>query len=277
MNVIAGIVTFNPNIDKLKENLSSVISQVDEIVIADNGSANVVEIEKLIDKYDGLQLINNKKNLGIAAALNQLCHYGKEKGYQWILTLDQDSVCPHDMLEHLVSSIKPNTAIVAPNIIYRNNAEYAEQGESGAYEVAWVITSASLTNLNVWEHIGGFDEALFIDGVDKDFCFRARLAGYVILKCYDTILLHELGNLKCIKVFGKVIYVTHHSAGRKYYMARNAIYLDKKYGTREAFRSIIKLVTKTVLFEKQKIDKSFQILGGVVDGMKMKPVRLMKK
>lgn len=277
MNVIAGIVTFNPNIDKLKENLSSVISQVDKIVIADNGSANVVEIEKLIDKYDGLQVINNKKNLGIATALNQLCHYGEENGYQWILTLDQDSVCPHDLLEHLEVGIKPNTAIIAPNILYRNNVKYAERGKTGVYEVDWVITSASLTNLNAWKQINGFDETLFIDGVDKDFCFRARIAGYVILKCYDVNLLHELGNLKCIKIFGKVIYVTHHSARRKYYMARNVIYLDKKFGTREAFRSIIKLIAKTVVFERQKLDKTNQILGGVKDGLKMKPICLMKK
>lgn len=49
--VIASFVSFNPNISKLKKAIDSVYSQVDQIVIVDNGSENILEILNAFDKY----------------------------------------------------------------------------------------------------------------------------------------------------------------------------------------------------------------------------------
>lgn len=56
------IVTFNPNINILKDNISSVINQVDTIVVLDNGSSNVKNIELLVkDINDDMLMINGTK------------------------------------------------------------------------------------------------------------------------------------------------------------------------------------------------------------------------
>ena len=44
----AGIVTFNPDIGRLKENIDAILPQVSELVIVDNGSANVDEVCNMI-------------------------------------------------------------------------------------------------------------------------------------------------------------------------------------------------------------------------------------
>ena len=43
---LAGIVTFNPDIERLNENISAIINQVDKVVVVDNGSENADDIKK---------------------------------------------------------------------------------------------------------------------------------------------------------------------------------------------------------------------------------------
>ena len=42
--------------------------------------------------------------------------------------------------------------------------------------------------------IGAFDESLFIDRVDTDFCLRARRKGMVIIQS-PAVLFHSLGRI----------------------------------------------------------------------------------
>lgn len=266
--ICAGIVTYNPNVDLLIRNIESVINQVERVVIVDNGSKNIEEIKSDIG-YSGIIWVENSENMGIAKALNQLCESALENHCEWILTLDQDSISPDGLIDELARHINENVAIVAPNIVYKNNENYADKISAGIKYVEWVITSASLTNLKIWKSLGGFDEILFIDGVDRDYGIRATKAGYKVIKCYDVKLLHELGNLECRRRFGRTIYVTNHSALRKYYMVRNAIYLDKKHRESLAQKYIMKNIIKTILYEKDKIEKMDSILKGIKDGIEL--------
>ena len=254
-NICAGIVTYNPDVNLLNSNIKSIITQIDHLIVVDNGSKNVAEIKKVIDD-NNIIFVANEENKGIASALNQLCEKTIELGSQWIMTLDQDSISPDLLVLKLAENIKDDVAIIAPNIVYKNNESFSDKNTHGIKEVEWVITSASLTNLSIWKKLGGFDEKLFIDGVDRDYGIRATRAGYKVLKCYDVKLLHELGNLKCRKRFGRTIYVTNHSAIRKYYMVRNVIYLDKKLQKHDSQSYILKLVLKTLFYEKNKVINS---------------------
>ena len=90
--VYAGVVTYNPEIKRLKENISSIQNQVTTVLIFDNGSNNVDNIQNLILGLANVVFIKSEKNLGIAAALNRLMLWGYDRGYDWMLSLDQDSV-----------------------------------------------------------------------------------------------------------------------------------------------------------------------------------------
>ena len=56
---------------------------------------------------------------------------------------------------------------------------------------------------DIFDKIGGFDEKLFIDGVDFDFCIRMRKAGYGILRSNNVYLLQEVGKGRSKSLFGK--------------------------------------------------------------------------
>ena len=268
MRICAGIVTYNPDIERLKENIDAVKSQVDKIFLIDNASNNIVNIQ-ILTEISQTVLIKNTENLGIAKALNQLCERACQEGYESILTLDQDSVVPEGMVLELAKYAGRTVAIVAPDIVYRNNENLTGAPKDTVDNVEWVITSASLTNLAVWKEIGGFDEKLFIDGVDRDYCIRAGRAGFSIIKNRNAQLLHELGNLKCRKLFGRTIYVTNHSPFRYFYMARNALYLDNKLGLNAARKTIVKLILKILFYESCKLEKFQTIFKGVREAKNM--------
>ena len=72
MKYIAGIVLYNPDLGRLKENIESICKQVDKVILIDNGSDNIREIEDLIKEYLNCILLKNGENMGIAYALNQI-------------------------------------------------------------------------------------------------------------------------------------------------------------------------------------------------------------
>ena len=133
--VCVGIVTYNPNIQRLRESIESISKQVNEVVICDNGSFNVNEIKEIVNEYS-CDIIENSDNKGIAFALNELCKYAYENGYGWILTLDQDSVCPMSLVESLLIHCSEDAAVVGPRIIYEGNEEYSYTSSKRIHSLA---------------------------------------------------------------------------------------------------------------------------------------------
>lgn len=269
-NIATGIVVYNPDIHKLRKTIIAIINQVKEVVLIDNGSPNFAVWSDIIkNEFPEIIILINKHNMGIAKALNQLCAFTYEKGFQWCFTLDQDSECSSNMIVELKKLCDEKIGIVSPNIIYKNNEHCNKKYSEKIINKKWVITSASLTNLNAWMDVGGFDELLFIDCVDRDFCYRIRQKGYIVVVNNEAELLHELGNLTCKNIFGRTIYVTNHPSVRVYYMVRNTIYLDKKFGTRIAVTKITKIIIKVLLYESDKLNKLRSIIKGIRDGIKI--------
>lgn len=83
MKYIAGIVLYNPDLGRLKENIESICKQVDKVILIDNGSDNIREIEDLIKEYLNCILLKNGENMGIAYALNQILKYAYENDVKW--------------------------------------------------------------------------------------------------------------------------------------------------------------------------------------------------
>ena len=100
--IAAGIVLYNPEIGRLEENINAVAAQCGKIYLLDNGSSNIGEVISMVeglDCADDITLIKNEKNEGVARALNELSEAAYADGYEWLLTLDHDSVCPANMIE----------------------------------------------------------------------------------------------------------------------------------------------------------------------------------
>lgn len=273
----AGITLFNPNILKLKESIDNINWQVEYILCIDNNSNNYKEIENLIHKYKNVILISNKKNMGIGYALNQMIKWGKSRSYNWLLALDQDSICPNNIIIEYMKMINlENIAIISPKIIDINKKDrIVKNNEKIEYIVDSedVITSGSLINIDICNKVGMFNEKMFIDFVDTEYNKRILNNGYNIIKVNSVKLVHSVGNIKEYKFWRFNICCTNHSSFRRYYMVRNRLYYKfKYYGRIEGYKTALRLILgtiKIIIFEEEKLKKVVATLNGFRDYKKL--------
>lgn len=272
--ISAGIVLYNPDIELLKKNIDAIYGKVKLLILVDNGSDNVEDTSSILPQ--DVVLIKNDHNNGIAAALNQICAFSYENGFEWALTLDQDSVTPNNLIEEFSKYISiERVGMLAPVMCDRNRGDNYSNSTSTAYtEINECITSGSLINLNVWNEIGQFDEKMFIDGVDFDICYRIIHKDYKILQINNVFLSHEIGKMEKKQFLFWAFYVKNHSAFRKYYIAKNTVYLARKQNDiKKLIKSQLqnlKLLTITLFYEDDKKNKALKIIKGNFDGIRQK-------
>lgn len=268
------IVTFNPDIAVLKSNVDAVAKQVDILVIVDNGSQNFNEINNLTTKSIIIPLDENK---GIAYALNTGMVYLEEKSVDWVLTLDQDSIVPPDLIKMFTIQAefqKEKTAILAAKFVDEDQIDFKDESKNTVSDPL-VITAGSLTRLTAWRHAGGFDNWLFIDAVDHDFNYRLLGLGYDVFKINSLEFKHSLGTavnrpiLKRLLLIKKDGQPADHSEFRQYYIYRNGVVLAKRYAENPRYR-IFKLVAtlRVILLFKNPVAKLRAAIHGLVDGLK---------
>ena len=278
MNSVAAIIiTYNVEND-FRLRINKLKGKVDEIIVVDNGSTNET-INMLKALEDEITVIYLNENKGIASALNKGIDYSIKKGYQWVLTLDHDSIVTENMINNMLncykglnSNLKEEVAMLVPIHVeekeYNNSSNINEGINLNSYnEVLTEITSGALTKAKVYKDVAMYDEKLFIDLVDHDFCLNLNKKGYKILQVNSAVLVHNLGESEK----KKVLIPTNHSALRRYYMSRNRHYIWDKY--KEDFpkwvltdkRRFITENLKIILFEDNKIEKFKYIKMGIRD------------
>ena len=268
----AGIVTYNPLIDQLRKNINAISYQVKEVIIVDNGSKNIKEIEFLVSQCNNIKIIALDKNMGIAYALNEIMKYAKNKGFFWCLTLDQDSIVPNNIIKEMEKAIKEDVAIICPLINYHNGEDL--KIETKFENIDRCITSASLTSIKAWEDVNGFDEIMFIDYVDFDFCKRVQKKDSKVVQCCSIVLDHSLGNIKRKKFFGREIAVYNHNDIRTFYFSRNFVYYIRKNCT--FFEGITEIKNNykwfllKIFFEDNRVKKLKIIIKGFYKGFLLK-------
>lgn len=291
--IIAGIVTFEPDIDRLRENIGAISPQVPLVIIYDNGSTNSQAISDLTADSPNVLVVHNGTNDGIAAALNRLAEAALNQGATFLLTLDQDSVCSPDMVSKLSGELADGIGMVTPHIVDRNkltleeyrrlDLPHVEQYRQPARRGA--ITSGAIVDLTAWTRVGGFDELFFIDYVDYDFNQRLMDAGYSILRVNAAPLLHEVGRatLTWLRVPRKDLsgrwhmerfFAFGHSPARCYYKARNRVLFTRKHGrklgvTHEGIWQIPQQIALTLIFERQRVAKLWSFVRGIRDGLRV--------
>ena len=160
------------------------------------------------------------ENLGIAKALNVGAEYAIENGFDYIVTMDQDSRLINLLLKQLSDYIanytsKNNVAIFSPRHI--NEGVDLHQIKAEVTNDFYAMSSGNFLNLSIWKQIGKFNEQLFIDMVDVEYYVRALIAGYQVLTVQRITMLHHMGHNSHIRWVGKYGFdVWNHSIVRKY-------------------------------------------------------------
>jgi len=276
-NTWAVIVTYHPD-SELSQRVAVAAAQVSGLVVVDNGSSDATRsaVDAAADVTRAM-VIRNDTNLGIATALNQGCSEAMARGAAWILMLDQDSTALPTLVERL--------AEVYDAVPHRDRLGMIGSGvaETGTYEYCrhrlWseqpvVITSGSLLSVAAYGDCGRFEDDLFIDYVDAEYCLRLRRRRYaVVLSCRETMR-HAIGAPSVHRLAVRSVTPTNHSPLRRYYITRNRMTIWRRYWRTESrfvawdIVEFAKELTKLVLFETQRAEKLESIAAGVRDAMR---------
>lgn len=272
MKIQAVVVLYSPK-SIILENINSYINDIEKLYIIDNSeSKNTELINEIVSISKKCIYIDNKGNQGIAHALNIGAKLAIENSADWLLTMDQDtSFSENDLIkiqEELLAVDITNTAIVSPS-------HYLGDDIKPFYNEI-VMTSGNLINLHLFGKIGEFDENLFIDSVDTEYCLRIYSMKYKIKRIPSVILNHNLGDIKEYKILGVKFKPTNHNPIRRYYITRNRFYVWDKYNTmypsfiKWEKMATVKELIKVILFEKDKLKKIQFSLNGYIDYKKNK-------
>jgi rhamnosyltransferase len=282
--ICAVIVTYNIG-GAIHRCFDSIQSQVGHVVIVDNGSDESTRGElKRLAVSDSVTFILNERNEGLARAYNQAVEWARDKGFQWILTVDHDSEATPGMVDKLVEAYLTlkrqgiqNVGIVGANPFDQNTQLYIScypwEGGGMPLDEGDVISSGSLIQLRVFEDVGFFNEDLFIYYVDVDFCLRLVRGGFRVYLCPEAVLLHKEGSKERRKLLWRHAYYDHYGKYARYYLTRNTLYMMKKHDLSRSsiywmVRRLCKDHAKILLFDHERFSVLWFSLKGLLDGLR---------
>lgn len=246
MKLAGTVILYHPD-EGLIDRIKTYIDIVGMLYVVDNTANASITLRKKLDGDQKIIYLHDGENKGIAARLNQVSTIAIKNGYSALLTMDQDSSFDSNVAKEYINCVSNctfygNTAMFGVEFLQQTNLS-----ECTAEKVSELITSGSILNLDLFEMIGGFDENLFIDYVDHEYCYRTITKGYSIIKFNNIFLIHKIGETtqKRSPVSLKYTERSLHSSIRIYYMVRNYLYVKSKYNA--SFHKELKIQQKSIL------------------------------
>jgi rhamnosyltransferase len=217
-------------------------------------------------------VIQNGENLGIAAALNIGVRFAMANGFKWVALFDQDSRTMPDFFDvvmdcYSLARDKEHIGIVSGR--FRGPDLDIDRDD------VFAITSGSVIPLRVFVECGFFDERLFIDCVDDEYCLRLKRAGYRVVLTGRRVLLHVLGSptQRSLPLTSRKILTANYGAKRRYYRNRNRVFLIARNWRRHpgwcrgTFGHVAKEFLKVLLIEDERFAKLGYSLYGMFHGL----------
>lgn len=237
IDVAAVVVWYNPT-EQFVNNLLTYQPFCKNIYIIDNSEKQ--DNSLLAKKVPQCQYLWNHGNLGVAKALNQGCQQAMDDGFNWVMTMDQDSSWDKDQIRKYLERVRDNkdqsivsfaptpknetktTSVLGD--IKRKILKKTSFEEKTELLVDRVITSGNIISLETWNQIGRFYEPLFIDEVDYEFCYRLKNKGFNITQYNNIQINQEIGEGN-----GDFFPKLGHHGKRCYYIVRNSLYIRQTY------------------------------------------------
>jgi rhamnosyltransferase len=200
-----------------------------------------------------------------------------------VLLFDQDSTADPRLVDNLIRVCAvvgeqglDRLGVLGSNHIDQNTGEpyepSTERDEGWVIERKTVITSGSLLSVSAFDAIGPFREEFFIDGVDHEYCLRARAKGYRVLLALAPLLLHAMGNRRTERPLpGIAVQTVNYTPFRWYFIVKNRLTLVREYARSEpawaaarAGRLVTQLAT-TLALEPGRVEKARCMGLGALD------------
>jgi rhamnosyltransferase len=243
-DVCAVVVTYRYPYEQLEELLEILDAALGQVFLVDNNPRpDAAGLDNLRRRFERCTVLPNHANLGLSKALNRGIEQALGQGFPWLLLFDQDSRPTPPMLQRLLAvRSQVDAAAMGPSIYDERlgtalpflsfhwggvRRHWPDPKHHRLIDTDILITSGSLLNARALRDIGLMDEDLFIDGIDLEWCFRAKARGYRLIGVSDAVLRHRLGDaVRHHPRLGKRVLI--HSPQRQYHIIRNRVLLYRR-------------------------------------------------
>jgi GT2 family glycosyltransferase len=186
-----------------------------ELIVVDNGSRDN-SISDIAQRYPDCTIIRNSKNVGFSNANNTAI---KKAIGRWIILLNPDTRVSRNWLDNLMKCADraSEIGIVMPKLLrmdektldstghvfdFRTGFTYDRgSGETdvGQYDLVEEVASCPFACVAIRTEvvlgIGLLDQRMVMYYEDVDYCIRARAAGWRVLYCPTSVVLHVRSGL----------------------------------------------------------------------------------
>ncbi|AXR05649.1 glycosyltransferase family 2 protein [Salinimonas sediminis] len=278
LKVGAVIILYHPTIAHLASMLEALHALQWPVVLVDNSPVPLVGLTDEQADY-----IHCPSNVGIAQAQNVGLDRLVEQGAEAVLILDQDSQLStiflqqlYDAYEYALAKID-KLACVGPQIVcefiekpvqpkLHRSQRMCDQLES----VAQIIASGMIVNVEAYHRVGKKDSNLFIDGVDHEWCWRARSLGFHVIKACNVKMRHRQGDGRH-RILG--LNFKRGAPVRLYYQVRNVLILSRRrhvplyWKCRHLVALPVRWLVNRWWFPEGKL-RGHYVRRGLIDGLK---------
>ena len=251
MVLAAVVVLYRPDKERFLQSIQSYATGMDFVFVMDNSENPDSTLLEELSRFSNVRYQAFGENKGLSKAMNRGVRLALEQKADWILLMNQDSVFPENPLPEYRKWMKEDVSLLAPK--YSTFKKKEEKGE-GVSRLSFAQTSGSFLSKKCFEEIGFFDENLFLEWVDVDYCLRLEKAGKKLLQVNSVVLDHLPGTPRKVRVLWKEVQYSRYSPLRKYYLVRGACYMRKKFHCPSLYLKMrIKLWIKMYVFREKDL------------------------
>lgn len=246
-----GVVICNYN--KEKEVLDCIQSVLEskyqdfDLYVVDNGSTDG-SVPAIQERYSGqLTLLANQENLGGSGGFNTGLRVAYEKGYSYLMCIDNDALLDENAIGNLWKFLQehPEAGMAGAKVYHLEAPDYVQQfGQKidfeyfctevnyfNAYEdgsmpdylyTDAVAACALMVRRSIVDEIGLMPEDNFLYWDDTEWCYLCNQAGYKVASVGNAVALHAMGAKKELE-----------NTFPTYYAWRNWIYFFARYTRQE--------------------------------------------
>jgi GT2 family glycosyltransferase len=296
--VHAIVLNWNGLDDTLRcvEGLLALEPPAPHVVVVDNGS-QVSPREELLARFPGVEIIENRENLGYAAGNNVGLRRAVAAGAEYAWVLNNDAIPVASALNRMLetAAAHPRAAAVGSKVVYADRPDvlWATWGEitwlqslvrlpgqgrrdDGRFDVVraveWLPGCSILFRSAALDEIGLFDETYFAYHEDADWGARAHEHGWECWYDGRSVIRHA--------VHGSSGGVAHYGGFRKYLSARNSVLYARRHGTPAQRAKLAVAILATLPFQYARRVLSGEQAGvsikvrGWLDGLRNRPLPL---
>ena len=218
-------------------------------------------------------------NVGLSLAYNVAWKYASEHGYDYLMTMDQDSRWVD--LETYVGQIKSHESITQFNSVYfastsaGNNVPFTPIDSGG-------INSGAVIPIRFLDKIGGYNTDFFVDAIDDWLMLEAAKHHMECLLVGNSHIVQKYGEGGYGQFLWKRFKVANYAPMRLYGIMRNYLILWHDYHLSNELKKKIVIdffftwFAKIVLGESNKRKKLLAMFAGICDGILRRPSRREK-